>query len=70
MIQIKSTWGQKIAVKVVQWWIKKKYGYKVRIDLKEFNIVDIGDEATLTLNMEVKMKKDDLEKYVAQKIGE
>ena len=69
MIQIKSEWGQKVVVKLIQWWIKRKYGYKVRINVREFNLVEIGDDVTVTVNTEIKMKKDDLDKVISR-IGE
>lgn len=69
MIQIKTEWGQKIVVKLIQWWIKRKYGYKIRINVREFNLVEIGDDVTVTVNTEIKMKKDDLDKVISR-IGE
>ena len=62
MIHIQSKWGKAAAIRLVQLFIRLKYGCKVRIKLNEFKLEDTdNDSAKLTLNVEAVMNKDDLD---------
>lgn len=70
MIKIESKFVAKIISKLIQHFIKKEFGYKVKVNLNKLNIGEEGDEVNLHLDVEAKMKSEDFEKLLNSKKDE
>jgi hypothetical protein len=63
-IFINTTWGKALLSKVLSKVLKKK-GFNARVKLHDFKIDDEGTDClTLKLNLEVTMKKEEIDKLV------
>lgn len=63
-IFINTTWGKALLSKVLSKILRKK-GFNARVKVHDFKTADEGtDCVTLKLNLEVTMKKDEIDKLV------
>lgn len=62
-IFINTTWGKALLSKVLSKVLKKK-GFNARVKVHDFKTDDGADCVTLKLNLEVTMKKEEIDKLV------
>lgn len=63
-IFVNSTWGKALVGKIISKFLKKK-GINAKVKLLDFKTTDENDDClTLKLNLEAKMKKEDIDKLV------
>jgi hypothetical protein len=69
-MKIRSKWLTKLVSKYVMKAIKKSLGYDVAVDIGSIYVsVDDDDMAHLHLEVNADVNKDDLEKFIDEKIG-
>lgn len=69
-MKIQSKWLTKLVSKYVMKAIKKSLGYDVTVDIGSIYVsVDDDDMAHLHLEVNADVNKDDLEKFIDEKIG-
>lgn len=69
-MKIQSKWLTKLVSKYAMKAIKKSLGYDVTVDIGSIYVsVDDDDMAHLHLEVNADVNKDDLEKFIDEKIG-
>ena len=64
ILKIKTKFMQNILSKIIETFIQKKTGYKIKIQLKDIDMTITEDNAHISLNAEADMNINELKKVV------
>lgn len=68
-MKIQSKWLTRLVSKYIMRYIKKQLGYDVHVDIGSVYVsVDDGDMAHLHLEVNADVRKNDLEKFIDEKL--
>ena len=63
-IKLTTNFMKGIASKLIARSIKKKYGYKVNVDIKDLDIWSIDGDTSISTNVEIKMNSSEFNKLM------